>query len=312
MRAGQDAAAVAVDVGADRAAVETEHRLVRQDQRHRIVVGRTAARGAGLLAKAAHHQIGADRHARSGTRAERGRARRVVRIGGIAGPTAALIAEYRRQHLLRAVPAAGIAGATVVFRVHRLGEDDRALVAQLLDQHVVACREIDVVARIAAGRGAHVLGVERILEREHDAVHRHSVEIGILPVERIEFGCALQRVRQTAEFIADRRRARRQRSLRRVTIELATAGHGPFAADVERGQRVQLPAIRNAGDHAVLLLHAGIRGGRLHPAEFERRSAVLVEVRQDGRGPDGRGRENAAAPSRAPCLWPLRSPRHLR
>ena len=85
-RAADDAAAVAIDVGADRAAVEAEHRLVRQDQRAGIVVGRAAGRGAGLLAEARHHEIGADRHGRSRGRAERGRARRVVGVGRVAGP----------------------------------------------------------------------------------------------------------------------------------------------------------------------------------------------------------------------------------
>ena len=159
--AAMDAAAVAVDVRADRAAVEAEHRLVRQDQRHRVVIGRAAAGGAGLLAEARHHQVGADRHRRARARAERGRARRVVRIGGIAAPGAALIAERRGQHLLGLMAAARIAGAAVVFGVDRLGEDDRALLAQLLDQHVIARGKIDVVARVAAAGGAHVLGVER-------------------------------------------------------------------------------------------------------------------------------------------------------
>ena len=156
---------------------------------------------------------------------------------------------------------------------------------------MIARREIDVVARIAAGGGAHVLGVERVLEREHDAVHRHGVEVGLPPVERVEFGGAFERVGQLAEHLAHRRRTGRQRSQRRMTVELAAAGDRPLAADVERGQRVQLPAIGDAGDHAVLLLNRGIGGGRLHAAEFERLAAVLVDVRQDGRGPDGRGRE---------------------
>ena len=51
--AGVDAAAVAIDVGADRSAIETDHRLVRQDQRDRIVIGRAAAGGSGFLAQAA-------------------------------------------------------------------------------------------------------------------------------------------------------------------------------------------------------------------------------------------------------------------
>ncbi len=99
-RAAEDAAAIAVDVRADGAAVEAEQRLVRQDQRHGVVIGRPAAGRPRFLAEAGHHQIGADRHARSRARAERGRARRVVGVGGIAAPGAALIAQRRRQHLV--------------------------------------------------------------------------------------------------------------------------------------------------------------------------------------------------------------------
>ena len=48
--------------------------------------------------------------------------------------------------------------------------------------------------------------------------------------------------------------------------------------------RVELAGVGNADDHAELLLHIGLGGGRLHAAEFERRALVLVEVGQDGRG----------------------------
>ena len=77
--ARMDAGAVAIDVGADRAAVEADHRLVRQDQRDGVVVGRAAARRPRLLAEARHHEVGADRHARARARAERSRARGVIR-----------------------------------------------------------------------------------------------------------------------------------------------------------------------------------------------------------------------------------------
>ena len=126
-RAAMDAAAVAVDVGADRAAVEAEHRLVRQDQRNGVVVRRAAAGGARLLAEARHHQVGADRQRRARARSERGGARGVVGVCRVAGPGAALVAERRGQHLVGLVAAARIAGAAVVFGVDRLGENDRAL-----------------------------------------------------------------------------------------------------------------------------------------------------------------------------------------
>ena len=69
-RAHENSAAVAIDVGADRAAVEAQHCLVRQDQRDRVVVGRSARRSPGLLAEAHHDEVGADRHARPGARTQ--------------------------------------------------------------------------------------------------------------------------------------------------------------------------------------------------------------------------------------------------
>src|SRR5918996_481216 len=68
--------------------------------------------------------------------------------------------------------------------------------------NVIARGEIDVVARVAAARRAHVLRVERILEREDDAIHRHLLEVGMASIRRIELGGALQRVGKSAKFIA--------------------------------------------------------------------------------------------------------------
>ena len=198
-RAAMDPAAIAVDVRADRAAVEAEHRLVRQDQRNRVVIGRTAARGARLLAETGHHEIDADRQRRARARSERGGARGVVGVCGIAGPGAALVAERRGENLVGLVAPARIAGTAIVFGVDRLGENDRTLAAQLFDQDVIARREVDVVGRVAAAGGTHVGGVERVLEREHDAVHRHRLEIGIASVGGVELGRALQRIGLMAE-----------------------------------------------------------------------------------------------------------------
>ena len=228
---------------------------MRQYQCNSIVVGRASRRGAGFLAEAAHDQIGADRHPRPRARAERGRSRRIIGVGRVAAPAAALIAQHRRQYPLGLMPSAGVSGAAVVFGADRLGEDDRALVAQLLDQHVVARRKIDVVGRVATGGGAHVLGIERVLEREDDAVHRHPVEVRVAAVARVEFGCAFERVGQLAEYLADRRRARWQRPLGRMPVEIAAAGDRTLAADVQCGERVQLARVGNAGDHPILLVH---------------------------------------------------------
>jgi hypothetical protein len=199
------------------------------------------------------------------------------------------------------VPLARIAGPAVVFGANGLGENDRALVAQLLDKHVVARRKIDVVGRIAAGRRAHVLRVERVLEREDDAVHRHLVEIGIAPVQRVELGGAFERVGQLAEMLADRRRAGRQRSVGGVPVEIAAAGDRPLTSDVERRKGIELSGIGLAGDHPVLLLHRWIGRRRLHAAEFEWRALILVEIGEDLRGGDGLGREpqRRHAPNRA-------------
>jgi hypothetical protein len=53
-----------------------------------------------------------------------------------------------------------ITRAAVVLRVDRLCEDDRALVAELLDESVIACRKINVVMCVAAAGRTHVLGIE--------------------------------------------------------------------------------------------------------------------------------------------------------
>ena len=131
----------------------------------------------------------------------------------------------------------------------------------------------------------------RILEREHDAVHRHRLEVGICPEFGVELGGALERIRQLAKEFARRRRTLRQRSHRGMKIEAALAGHRAFAADVERSDGVDLACVRLADNHAELLLHARIGRGRLHAAEFQRRTSVLVEVRQDRGGLHGFGRK---------------------
>ena len=85
----------------------------------------------------------------------------------------------------------------------------------------------------------------------------------------------------------------------RMPVEVAPAGDGTLAPDVEGGERIHLPGIRHADDHPELLLHGGIGGRRLHAAVFERRPRVLVEIGQDRGGLDGFRRESAAAPARA-------------
>src|SRR5262245_61563683 len=149
---------------------------------------------------------------------------------------------------------AGIACSTVVFSVYGLCEDDRALVAQLLDEDVVARRKVDVIGRVTTAGRAHVLGVERVLERKYDAVHRHRPEVWVAAILRIELIGALQGVWLLAEELAYRRCTRRQRAERRMLVEPAPAGHRPLAADIKRAERIELVAIGDAHDHAELLL----------------------------------------------------------
>ena len=144
--------------------------------------------------------------------------------------------------------AAGIAGAAVVFGADRFREDDRALLAQALDQNMVARRDIDVVRGVAAGGRAHVLGVERILEREDDSVHRQFVERRIAAVTGVERSGGFERIGEVAELVADRRRARRQRPQRGMPVELAPAGDGTFAADVQGREGIELAGVVFGGD----------------------------------------------------------------
>jgi hypothetical protein len=76
-----------------------------------------------------------------------------------------------------------------------------------------------------------------------------------------------------------------------VAIEFTAAGYRALAADVQRRECVHLARVRNADDHAELLLHVGVGGGRLHTAVFERRSVVLVEAGQECRSLNGLGWE---------------------
>src|SRR5439155_7346822 len=121
-------------------------------------VGRAAGRSAGFFAEAAHDEIGADRHRRARARSQGGGARRVIDIALIAAPATALIAEGRGQDHVELVSAAGIAGSAVVFGADGLPEDYGALLAQALDEDMVARRDIDVVGGVTAGGRAHVLG----------------------------------------------------------------------------------------------------------------------------------------------------------
>src|SRR5205085_6568052 len=134
-----------------------------------------------------------------------------------------------------------------------------ARLAQALDENMVARRKVDVVGGVTPRGRAHVLGVERILEREDDSVHRQFVERRIAAVTGVERRGGFERIGEVTEFVTDRWRVGRKRPKRRMTVKLALAGDGTLAADVEGCQRAELTGIRLAGDHAVLLLHRVIR-----------------------------------------------------
>ena len=280
-----DAGTVIVDVRADRVPEVGNHGLVRQQQRDRIVIRRSAAGHAGFLAQAAHRQIAADRNGGARARAQRGGTRRVIHAARIARPGAALIAQRRGHHHRRLVTPAGIttaaaAAASVVLGVDRLGVNDRALFPQLGDQRVVGRREIDVVTGIGGRGGTHVLRVEGILQTERNAVHGHRLQVGLRPVGLVELQRDLERVRVLAKILAHGRRSRRQRPFRRVAVRVALAGHRTLAAEVQRAQRVGLPRVSHAHRHAVLRMDARIGGGRLHAAELDRRPRIVIVVRQ--------------------------------
>jgi hypothetical protein len=74
---------------------------------------------------------------------------------------------------------------------------------------VITRGEIDVVTRVATAGGSHILGVERVLEREHDAVHRHLRKIRVASIGGVKLRRPLKCVGQVAEIFADWRRARR-------------------------------------------------------------------------------------------------------
>ena len=149
---------------------------------------------------------------------------------------------------------------------------------------MIARGEVDVVARVAAGRGAHVLRVERILEREDDAIHRHLLEVGMAPIGGVELGRALQRVGKPAKLIAHGGRAGgsgpadgcRSKSPRQVTersprmLRVASAFTCPAC-----GMPTIIPnCCCTAGSEAVASMRPYSRGGPVYVS----RSGRIVEA----------------------------------
>ena len=94
-----------------------------------------------------------------------------------------------------------------------------------------------------------------------------------------------------------------------MPVEIAATGHRAFAADVEGAERIDLAGVRDADDHAELLLHRRIGCRRLHAAELERRAAILIEVGEEGRGLHGVARkaQRRTGAHRAGCFGDGRS-----
>ena len=118
------------------------------------------------------------------------------------------------EHLVRDVAATGVAGASIVFRVHCLRKNNGTFVSQLFNQQMVASRKVDVVPSIAATGRAHILGVEPILKRKCHPIHRHFFYIKTASVLSVELCGTLKRIGQMAKILADRRRAWRKRPFR--------------------------------------------------------------------------------------------------
>ena len=83
---------------------------------------------AGLLAQAAHREVGADRDAGARARPDRRRPRRVVRLARVPAPTCCADSpSVDGRTFVGMFGAAGVAGAPVVLGRVGLGVDDRAL-----------------------------------------------------------------------------------------------------------------------------------------------------------------------------------------
>ncbi len=200
-----------------------------------------------------------------------------------------MITERRGQDRRRLVAAPDRRGtrATVVLSVDSLRVNDCTLLTQLLDEKVIARGEVDVIACVGGARRAHVLRIERVLEAEWDAIHRHRIEIGLGAVALIERHRLLERVGMLAEHFADGRGASRQRTCRRMAVRFTLAGHRTLATQIKRAKRISLSGIGHADRHAVLAVDIGIRCRRLEPPKLDWRSFIALEVRQNLRDRDG-------------------------
>ena len=103
----------------------------------------------------------------------------------------------------------------------------------------------------------------------------------MLADERIVLdGILDERVWLRAKLLADGGRSRWQWTGGPRPVAIAFARHRALATKVESTQRVYLPGVRRPDGHAVLLLDIGIRCRPFHAAKLDRRSGILVEIRQ--------------------------------
>ena len=184
-----------------------------------VVGRRVARRRSGLFADRAGHQVGRNRCAGAAARPA-GAAAGVIGIAGGA--------------------AEGAAIARGVFTHVRLREDDGSRVAQPGDDLGVAGRAVIGIVRRCAAGGAHVEGIELVLDGEDDAVQRPFEPAG------------------ARKFLVER--LRRFQRVRHSRVGVGSIRLRALAAHVDGDQRVQLTRVLDRLDVAELQGRCRING----------------------------------------------------
>ena len=240
-RAAEHARPIARERGRHQAGAADQ--AMRGDNPHETAVSSwIARRGTGLLAKRAYHQVGRNGGARA--------------AAGAAGAAAGVVRIARGATEGRAV-------AGSVFAHVGLGEDDCARLAQPRHHLGVARRAVVGVIRRRSAGGAHVEGVELILDRERNAVQRplETAGAGELGVERPRL---FERVGH-------------------VGIAVGGIGLRALATQVEGDERIDLASVLDRLDIAELKASGGI-DRTLHAGAVIGGDAFEVLVDQLGRG----------------------------
>src|SRR6516165_8934434 len=76
-----------------------------------------------------------------------------------------------------------------------------------------------------------------------------------------------------------------------MSVELAFAGDGAFASDVEGCERIDLASVGDADDHAKLLMYVRVRCRLFHAPVLERRPGISFQIGKNRRSFDGLRRE---------------------